>query len=274
LNLLFSIQSINAVTADADLYIEIDAQGFSYIIMDKGTSIALVIYQFEAGTTNETAADFIHRIINDQPVLQQKFNSVHIIYGYAQSMLVPQAFVNSQNSNALLGLLYGDGSDRVVKNNFIQKHAMQNVYSIPSVVEMVLTGYFETAQFTHLYSLLPDVVKKSGNNLYCIFSTGQLKMILMKEDQLQLIQNFCYKTPEDAAYYLLNSCKSFEVNVSEINLSLSGMIDVKSALYKELYKYFLLLEFDKLPDQYEYPGEMNQYPAHYFSHLFSIAACV
>ena len=38
--------------------------------------------------------------------------------------------------------------------------------------------------------------------------------------------------------------------------------------------FFPQVEFDNLPDLYDYPEQINQYPAHYFSHLFSLAACV
>ena len=88
------------------------------------------------------------------------------------------------------------------------------------------------------------------------------------------MQNFLYKIPWDVAYQLLNLCKSFEVDMSDIIVRISGMIDSSSGLYKELHKYFKLLEFDSLPGQYQYPEEIRQYPAHYFSHLFSVAACV
>ena len=60
----------------------------------------------------------------------------------------------------------------------------------------------------------------------------------------------------------------------ELTIRLSGMIDEYSLLYTELYKYFLLLVFDELPAQYQYPEELNKYPAHYFSHLFAVALCV
>lgn len=156
----------------------------------------------------------------------------------------------------------------------MQRHTIHNVYGNPAVVERVITRYFAFAESTHLFSLLPHVVKDADNHLYCIFSTGQLKVLLIREGKLQVMQSYSYKIPEDAAYHLLNLCKTFEININEIVVSLSGMIDASSVLYNELFKYFLQLQFDTLPKQYQYPEEIHQQPAHYFSHLFAIAACV
>jgi hypothetical protein len=91
---------------------------------------------------------------------------------------------------------------------------------------------------------------------------------------LQVIQNFQYKVPEDAAYHLLNVCERFEVKANDTVLHLNGMIDPDSNLYNELYKYFLQTAFGTLPEIFTYNEEIKKYPEHYFSHLFELAACV
>lgn len=274
MNLSFYIQPASVDTTTADLYLEINAHGLSYIILDNNACVALVIYHFGAGISEEAIANNIHQVIANQPILQQKFNSTHIIYGYSVSVLVPQEFMNDTDTNSILELVYGDVSEKATRADFMQGLNLYNVYGLPAVIEMVISRYFNFAEYTHLFSLLPGVLKEPGNHLYCIFSTGQLKLLLIKESKLQVMQTYSYKTPEDIAYYLLNLCKSFDVNVSSIKVHLSGMIDANSGLYNELYKYFLQLQFEGLPEQYQYPEELNQYPAHYFSHLFAVAACV
>lgn len=274
MNLSFFIQPGNNNTEYADLYIEVSTQGLSFIILDYGIAVALAIYHFETGASDETAAGYIHQIIEDQHLLQEKFNSVHIIYSYSPAILVPQQFLDGAYKDDLLALVFGEDSERVTRTDIMQKHAIHNVYGIPAQVEMALTRYFGYAECSHIFSLLPDTVKEPGNHLYCIFSSGQLKVLLVKDGKMQVMQNYNYSTPEDVAYHLLNLCKIFDVNVSGINVRLSGMIDASSALYTELLKYFLLMKFDTLPAQYEYPDAFKEYPDHYFSHLFSIAACV
>lgn len=274
MKLSFFIQPAFFDIANANLYVEINEQGLSYIILENEIFVALVVYQFESGSTDDASAAYIHQIIKEQPVLLEKFNAVHIIYSFTPSILVPQRFMKDLDHNAAIQLVYGDANERVIRTEFIYPHAIQNIYGIPTEVNKVLSRYFGFAGVNHIYTLLPNLVKDPGNHLYCIFSAGNLKIILMKEGKLQVMQTFQYKTPEDAAYYLLNLCKNFNTNEQEINVTLSGMIDANSALYAELHKYFLLLSFESLPVRYQYPEAIHEYPAHYFSHLFSIAACV
>ncbi len=274
MNLLFHIQPTDINTGNAELYLSVDAAALSYIILETGVCKALVTYDFKDAASDDASAGFIYRIIEEQPVLRQKFKKVHIIYGYAPSILIPQQFMHEKDNDALLDLVYGDSGERVTRYDFMYRHAIQNVYSVPAVIEQAITRYFPSADFTHIYSLLPNVVKYPGNHLYCIFSEGQLKTLLVKESKLQVMQHFTYRTPGDVVFHLLKLCKSFEMILDDTILHVSGLIEANSALYNELYKYFLQVQFDTLTELYQYPEEINRYPAHYFSHLFSIAACV
>lgn len=270
----FYIQPETIDTTNASLFIEINTQGLSYIILNGGVCVAMVMYKFTSNTPDEMAADNIHQVIMEQPVLKQNFTSVTIIYGYASSVLIPGSFINNTDNDALLQLVYGEAGDGITRTDEIKLQPVQNVYRVPGVIEMVMKRYFELARFTHLFSLLPGIAKGPAAAAYCIFSSGQFTVMLTKDGAIQALQNYCYKTPEDVAYQLIFLSNSFGINAMELTIRLSGMIDEYSLLYTELYKYFLLLVFDELPAQYQYPEELNKYPAHYFSHLFAVALCV
>ena len=273
MNSSFIIQPSKPITDAADLYIEIKSHGLSYIILENNVCLALATYHFKSGTTDEMAVRFIHQVIAE-PVLTRKFNKVFIIYGYPQSILVPHQFFDARQNKAMLDLVFSDTRESEIRTEYIQPQNIHNVYSVPSVIHTAMMRYFDDASFSHLFSLLPRLIKAEGNHIYCIFNTGQLTLLLQKDGKLQAVQNFFYKTPEDAAYHLLNICRSFETDVSTTTVHLSGMIDAASTLYAELYKYFIHLFLEALPEDYEYPEKMNKYPSHYFSHLFAIAKCV
>ena len=273
MNLSFSIQPAKIDTSSADLYLDINAQSLSYVILDSNICLALVIYRFEKGIADEAIAKNIHQVVAEQPILQQRFNTVHVTYGFSPFVLVPHQFMNGTDNHAMLELVYGKSNERVIRADFMYRHAIHIIYGIPKSLDAVIRQYFELAQCTHLFSILPDVVNAEGNHLYCIFNTGQIKVVLMKEGKLQLMQNYSYNTPGDAAFHLLTICKNFEVDVNGCKVHVSGMIDESSALFAELYKYFLQIQLDFLPEKFQYPEEINQYPPHYFSHLFSIAVC-
>jgi hypothetical protein len=94
---------------------------------------------------------------------------------------------------------------------------------------------------------------------------------LVKNGTTQLINTFNYQTAEDVSYTLLNICQQFDV--PNIALTISGLLERKSALFKEIYKYFETIEMAPLPDCQEYHEEILAYPSHYFSHNFAIDPC-
>lgn len=274
MNSSFIIQPSEINTHTANLYIEISSHGLSYIILDNKSFVALATYNFKEGTTDEIAAGFIHELMADQPALKEKFGQVAIIYGYPQSVLVPKEFMSEVESKAMLDLVFGDVRDSIIRNELMRGHLIYNVYSVPALVDSILSHYFPTATFHHLFSLLPNAIKVAGSHLYCIFHTGYLTVMLHKEEKLQVIQTFTYQAPDDVSYHLLNICNSFGAGIQEVSVHLSGVIDVNSTLYSEIYKYFSKAYFDGLPNEYKYTDEIKSYPAHYFSHLFGVASCV
>ena len=95
--------------------------------------------------------------------------------------------------------------------------------------------------------------------------------MLVINGELQILQSYRYKTPEDVVFHILNVCENFEVK--DVGLQLFGMIEKDSALFRELHKYFLNIHFGVLPGNCNYAEGIKEFPAHYFSHLFSLAPC-
>jgi len=276
LNSSFDIRSSDSNnTEDSSLLIEISSQGISFMVINADNHCtSLSVYHFEAGTTYDKVASYLKDIAAGQPLLQQPFKKVSFVYAFAVSVLIPHQFMDATINKSMLELMYGDTTEGIVRSDFINRHNLHNVYSVPKQVDWVIANLFFQAKNYHLYSLLAEKSKPDGNHLYCIFSTTQITVQLLKEGVLQVMQSFEYKESIDAVYHLLNICERFEVNVNETVVYLNGMIDANSVLYHQLYKYFPHLIFGSLPVTFTYSEEIKKLPAHYFSHLFELATCV
>lgn len=271
----FKIGTIESVSNDARLLIEVSQHGISYLIIDNGNEcMTLHSRHFAPDTSIDKAADELKRLVSDEPILQEDFKSTTIVYAHAQSVMVPSDLLQEQEKKQMLELVCGDVSDAFIRTDFLFRQYTHNIYPVPRQVDAVVSYLFSSPVSTHLYSLLPDMYQSTGNHLHCIFNPSSFTAMLVKGGKLQAIQTFSFKTPEDVAYYLLQLCAAFEADVNETMLHLNGMIDRLSNLYAELYKYFLNIAFASLPDQLVYPDDINNYPAHYFSHLFTAATCV
>jgi hypothetical protein len=275
LSTVFKIGTIESVSSDARLLIEIGQYAISYIVIDNGNEcVALYSQHFAYGNGIDRAATELKQLAADENILQENFKSTAIIYSHPQSVLVPSSLLEETQKKEMLELVHGDVSDAYIKTNFLFRHYTHNIYPVPKQVDAAVSYLFSSPVSTHLYSLMPDMYQDTGNHLHCIFQQSCFTVMLMKEGKLQAIQTFSFKNPEDVAYHMLRLCEVFETDVNETTVHLNGMIDKTSNLYTELYKYFLNLEFASLPDGFSYPEEMDEYPAHYFSHLFAAASCV
>jgi hypothetical protein len=251
----------------AQLLLEVGQNNLAFAILQNKQYTALASYNF-------TILQDIETIINTEELLQHSFSKIDVIYTNKHCVLLPPAFYNTSTLNKHLELIYGNAMNATIKSDFLFRHNIHTVYQVDNAVLHSITAKFPFANTHHLYSLLPDMAELKGNKLYTIFYANKCVVLCCKENNLQLIQQFEYNTPEDVTYYLLAITNNHNMLADELVLMVGGMVDKTSSLYSELHKYFKHITFASLHNNFEYCSEIEQLPAHYFSPLLSIAACV
>jgi uncharacterized protein DUF3822 len=274
-NATYNIQPPDIDTLESRLFIILSLRGISFTILNPGnTFTSLATYDFPANTNSDAVANYVNELYQSERILQQPFKRIYIIHAFAESILVPGEFMNTDARKDMLELVHGSDVDRVIRNDFMSKSYIYNVYGIPSAVLSALQSKYPSAIHTHRHSLLPEMIQNAGNLLYCIFENGQLTVMLIKEHQLQVIQNFLFQSPGDVLYYLMNICKQYRTDVTELTVYITGLVRSDSTLVDELRIHFSNIILEHLPEHFSYDAEIAKLPSHYFSHLFSIAACV
>jgi hypothetical protein len=249
------------------LMLEINAGNVIFTVLDtSGNTFTNLV------CTAYNGAEELDEILSLSAMLKGSFKKTDICWGFAESVLMPNEFFKKQTATEMPVLVYGNNYNAETNHDFLYKHNMYNVYTIPSPVYSVVKKHFPYVNCSHLFSVLPECNADDG--LYAVFYFDAITVMLKKNKQVQLIKKYSYKTPEDAAFHLLNVCRGFAVDATTVALALSGMIDEKSALYAELYKYFLHINFQQLPDSFLYIDEIKNLPPHFFSYLFSATICV
>ena len=249
--------------------------GISIFILDNDNYFRnVLIYSFPVEMQAAEFTKEIKRILQSEDLLQKQYKKTNIFWSFPESILVPPEFMDRDTNNEMLGLVYGDANGGVVKNDFLYKHNLHNVYRVPVNIHDIFSSQFSSGSQTHQYSLLVDRKPGDGNELVAVFYTNSFTVMLRKPGALQVVQSFTYNNPADAAYHLLNVCQSFGVAPDSVTLHISGLVDESSNLYAAIYNYFLNTRFDELPGNFEYREEIKAHPQHFFSHLFALAACV
>lgn len=271
----FNIQQLGINFETARLFAEAGPMGFSITVLDSNNCFVTVIeYAFSPGLTMQDLAEKFTEIFKTEKLLQQKFSKTYIYWSFAQSILVPAELMNEDNNANILNLVFGDSIKGVIHSDFLFRHNLHNIYRIPENVIDVFSGYMPTVIQTHFFTALVNRDIPAGNNLYTVFYSKSLTIMLCKDGKMQVIQNFDFVNPDDCIFHLLNACKGFDVAADSVNLHISGMIDLGSGLYSAVNKYFLHTTFDELPAGFEYTEAIKEQPQHYFSSLFYLASCV
>ena len=229
----------------------------------------LFIYQAQKDLAEVSTAENIQQLLATEDL--PAFHSSFICYNFKESLIVPDEYFKEQQQAELLNCVYGSMQGSRIFNEPVAGLDAVNIYRIPERVHAALSNRFASARTKHSNSLLVPFLK--NKNLYCIVYNSSVKILLYTNGNLQLVQMYEYSTPSDVAYHLLNTCTQHGCAPSEITLTLSGFIDTQSNLYEELYRYFLTIDMDELPQGIDVPDEVRNYPDHFFSFLISLVKC-
>lgn len=271
----FAIRPAETNTAALHLLIEAGPAGISFVIEDDDHAFpALVSYAFSLDMNNDQLASAMDDIIQNEPLFKQQFKKTDVAWAFPEALLVPNEWMNAATAGDMLDLVYGDLNRGEVKSDFMFRHSIHCIYRVPTAVAAVFAKHFLYASQTHQYAVLPDLFPNEATQLYVIFYNNRITAMLHKENKLQAIQNFCYQNPEDAAFHLLDLCRSFDVAPNDVVMKYSGMIDENSSLFITLYKYFLTIHHVDPPENISTAEAIQKYPPHFFSHLFATALCV
>lgn len=257
------------------LIIEANHQGISFLIYTKEPLKieGILNYSLQDWFLEQDVNKQLRDIVEHESVLKWNFSSVEILYNYDDVCAVPMPLFVKSESASILNLLFGENIGSRIFDEKIKGQDVINVYRVPSSIIETLKELFPFHTQYHSNTrllALPNLVESSIN---CIISDGSIKIICFKNNQFQYIKQFPYQVASDVVYHVLNVAVQYELDSHQIPIFVSGMVEEKSALYKDLYSYFENIQFSTLPEQAEIPASFSEYPNHYFQHLIQLAAC-
>lgn len=203
-------------------------------------------------------------------VVHFRYKKVVICSAFADAILVPRKFF-AQDSN-LLEVVYEDGGN-IRFYDFASQWQLVNLYSLPRSIFEVINEQFSDATFRHVYTpalkVITEVDAPEQINVHIL--NKQFRIMVTMDNKLKLLQTYTFMAPMDVIYYLLKICNEFGMTQEQVHLTLSGFIEMESALYKDIYQYFTNISFAQHA-ALEMPE--HNYPQHFFTSLHNLAACV
>ena len=272
----FNILPVITAYEQVHLLIELGNYGicFAWFTRDPYDVSGIAVYNLGEDSHSTDMAAEIENVLRSAPIFSKQYASVTVCYDFKESLLVPAAYHSEATAQSMLELMYASDAEDHCKSEPVEKENCFVVYTVYQEVEKTLLRHFPSANSRHATSLQLDKLNRNGKILHCIFFHNSIKIFLFDNEALQIVQQFRYSLPVDASYQLLNCCERYDIRPSDLTLVLSGMIEEKSKLYAELYKYFLNIEFAKPDEQISLHDRIKFYPPHFFSHITGLASCV
>jgi len=207
--------------------------------------------------------------------LNNRYYQTAIGYDTNESVQIPSVVYKYEDGHLNLDAAYGKNGHATVISENVPGWNLYNIYRLPSNLHSAISWKFLSAKSWSIYSvLLKDYSSKNDEAMIIDFKTDEFSLVVLKNNKLSLAKTFIYTSPEDVLYYLLKCCQQLNLSQQAVKLSLAGLIEKDSAVYRELYKYFVNLEFETLSADVKLAEALTVHPAHYFSSISKLAACV
>jgi hypothetical protein len=264
----FNISAPDALAINR-LFIELSDESIGYIGFSSNGGHYLKIIRFDSESTVSEKALAFSKLIASDDILRQENIETLISLSFKQSILTPSQFHSQDESLSVLKELYGDPFEEQHYHDDLSTMSIINDYSIPVAYDNILKEFFSNATIQHQYSLLIEKLNRA-KALHVLFYFEKIIIVVFKDSKLQIVQSFIYKVPADVIYHLMNISKQFEL--SNILITVYGLIEKRSALYEEIHKYFSDITFVELPANINVGENFSDFPAHFFAHLFYTAS--
>jgi hypothetical protein len=220
-------------------------------------------------SADEINPETLAEILSLHPEASASFYKVAVCYHYPKHVLVPNEFYNHENIGDLWKSVHGVAVVKNIISEYAAEWQLHTVYAVPADVQQFLSRRYPTAGFKHYSTLALKNLALDGQAavLKIDFGVDEFELVAVKQNKLLLIERFEYSTPNDIIYQLLKICNEYSLSQYETHLSVSGLVDKDSALYKEMYSYFIKIDFNNATWNHA------DYPTHFFTVLNEIAKC-
>ena len=263
---LFNIKNGSSDNAGQVLSLRVGEKHISFAITNRSGS---ALYELVYCTVHEMNENELAEFCSAYTVLNNSFVLVLVAYDYPQSILIPSTGFKQEDAAVLLHASYNINSQSAVVEA-IPHWQLYNVFTAPKEIQEWVSKKFPAAKSGHQYSLEVRNINAADSNgtIQVDFRKDDFTILAARQSKFLLAQTFEYSTPEDVLYYLLKTCQQFSLSQQEVHIQLSGLVDKESALYKELYQYFIHVAFREASWNVS-----NEYPSHFFTSLNDLAKC-
>ena len=241
------VQQINKSAYDSQnvknnvLSINLRVDGLSFVILEASNIVKAEYYEWQNRDWGNAIQKFTE-IIQKHSELKKAFKKVYIFISSQQSTLIPNSFYSENKNTTVLETLLG-----INKNTFrpysqqLKNADITLIYPLDLEIEKLINTYFPKAIINHeSASFIDEAIKTASvkEKLYLNIGHQSFELIATKYSKLIAHNYFDYTTVDEFMFFLLSFVKQNNIPLKNLQLCISGSINMDSKIGKNLEKYF------------------------------------
>ncbi|SMC59866.1 DUF3822 family protein [Pedobacter nyackensis] len=256
--------------ADCDLLLKITPDSFSYAIIDKQSKQLKAVYDEQE--CDNVPAILAIKLKNDV-YLTLPFKEIKAAVYTENSICVPNELFDPEQVNQYAKFFAEEQSNNLYARPF-STFGFTSIFTLQKFTEETLENALNNCKmFAQNAPVLALAAQTKKTVLLLDFTASSFNALYTKAEQL-IFQNY-YQTDnaEEFNYYLLLIISQLNINTSNTEVYLSGVIHDGDDYYQCIQKYFHTINFNLPPAKEIDHKILDDMPAHYYSSLLALDLC-
>ncbi|MGZ3930340.1 MAG: DUF3822 family protein [Bacteroidia bacterium] len=219
---------------------------------------------------------YFSQFIGEFDLSKKNYNAIYINWLSPHFTLVPDSFYTPEQAGQLLDFNIGHTSGERIFTNDVAG-AAKLVYSVPAELKNQLDKLFPKHDLKHSgYSsigLFFTHFQLKNADVFLNIHAQNIELLIKKEKQLLLYNQFRVNSDEDILYYLLFSMEQFNLNPLTVKLSVAANRETGDELFKAIKKYIKQVNFVVSDKLIERKDVFESIPHHFYFTLLNRVLC-
>lgn len=276
---IFEDKFLKKNTAQYELSILLGVDSLCYAVSDSSRQVlGLRKYSYARPSSDfRSLHDALRDIALEDVLLRKPFARVRLAVFHPFVSLVPTRLYNDQEKKAYLEkLVHLESADRLFADELPFAKAMA-VYPLGAPLVQEIQVLFPQAALCHASASLARSLASSysgegAKRIFINLRDGLVQVFAYEKEELLLLNTYPFLESADLVYYIMLVCQQLSWKPEEIPLFCSGLLLEDSAIFRNLQRFFPLLQFSALPaGSYSFgPRFEREFRRHWFIDLWSI----
>jgi hypothetical protein len=219
----------------------------------------------------------LKEVLNHTDIIKRDFRTVHYICNSAIQTIIPDAFYDEDHVEEVVSFNNTLAPEHLLYKNQLERLQSQLVFAIRPTEIATVRARFPEVKFTHSGAALLNYISNLmnvGNTLFVHFHQKSIEVVLMKNKSCILYNQFELRSTEDILPILTQLAEQFGFNQEELQVVLSGDIELGSEKEIIIKSVFAKVFFAPRDKRFAYTYRIeDDAQAHKFISLYAAYLC-